>query len=84
MSGVSNIMKPYVPSSDEFSINKFYLNSVWPDGRVPRIEAYDRIGARGNNEVHQEVDPLAAISHARRKFRARRPGVLGKGDAKNS
>ncbi len=63
-------------------MRKFYPYSVWADGCVPRIKAHYRIGAKGSNEVYQEVGPQAANGHARWKLRACGPSVLGKGDAR--
>lgn len=63
------------------STNKIYICIVWPDRCVSQIKTLDLVCARGNNEVHQEMDPFAANSYARWKFGACRPRVLSKGDA---
>jgi hypothetical protein len=51
---------------------------------MPRVKAHDRISARGNIKLHQEVDTSATSGHACWKLRACGPRVLGQGHAKNS
>src|SRR6266702_4649540 len=50
---------------------------------MPRIKAHDRIGARRNTELHQELGPPTARSYSCWKLRARRPRILGKGHAED-
>lgn len=82
MTGVYNITEPCVPSQSDVH-KRIYSYIVWPDRCVPRIKVHDGVSARGNSEVHQEMDPYAANSHACWKLCARRSRVLGKGDARN-
>jgi len=71
--------------SDRICNKRFHSSpcTVRPDGRMPRIGAHDRVSARGDIEVHQEVDPHAANGDARWELCARGPRVLGQGDARD-
>ena len=76
------------PQSRAYSLcanihKEIYIHIVWPDRCVPQIKTHDRVCARGNNEVHKKMDPLAANSYACWKFCACRSRVLSKGDAWN-